>query len=207
MAETRHLRPASFRGVPFKIKRAVTRVGRRVVTHEFPFRDVPYAEDLGKGFREYTLEAHVIGEDHEVARNRLIQAVEGDKTPGILVHPIFGALRVVPGSVEHIFDNTEGNIEYFNFTFYEAGENKYPGVWLDTGRQVLQIGALLSVTLALAFEQAFTVRGVPGFVEATAQKTHTTLIGSLHKATALAPTLAMPQAAYAEDLQALSDLA
>ena len=46
------LRPASFRGVPFLVDESHVVIGRRVVLHEYPLRDKPYAEDLGKN-REY----------------------------------------------------------------------------------------------------------------------------------------------------------
>ena len=36
------LEQASFRSVPFKVLRALTEVGRRVVVHQFPFSNVPY---------------------------------------------------------------------------------------------------------------------------------------------------------------------
>ena len=45
------LRPASFRGVPFKVVDDKTPVGRRVVVHEYPRRDSSYPEDNGKKTR------------------------------------------------------------------------------------------------------------------------------------------------------------
>ncbi len=42
------LQDASFRGVPFKVEEESTGTGRRVETHEYPNRDKPYTEDLGK---------------------------------------------------------------------------------------------------------------------------------------------------------------
>lgn len=42
------LQDASFRGVPFKVEEESAGTGRRVETHEYPNRDKPYTEDLGK---------------------------------------------------------------------------------------------------------------------------------------------------------------
>ncbi len=187
MANKSNLRPASFRGIPFKIKRATTKVGRRIVTHEFPLKDIPYTEDLGRGAREYTLEAHVIGEGHEDIRDRLIQAIENNKEPGILMHPIFGAVRVSPGPIEHVFDNEAGNIEYFNFTFLEAGENKYPSPILDTGGQVENAAFVLNTLLKSTFDEQFTLKRMPGFVVSSAQNTNTELTKELQKAAEMAP--------------------
>lgn len=204
MANKTNLRPASFRGIPFKIKRATTRVGRRVITHEFPFKDVPYTEDLGRGAREYTLEAHVIGEGHEDTRDQLIHAIENNKEPGILIHPIFGAVRVSPGPIEHVFDNTEGNIEYFNLTFLEAGENKYPSQIVDTGSQVENAGFLLMNVLKSSFDNSFNLKRLPGFVTASAQETHTRLISELQKSAEVAPAIREIKATFMAAVSQLS---
>lgn len=204
MANKTNLRPASFRGIPFKIKRATTRVGRRVITHEFPFKDVPYTEDLGRGAREYTLEAHVIGDGHEDIRDQLIQAIEGNKEPGILMHPIFGAVRVVPGPIEHVFDNTEGNIEYFNFTFLEAGENKYPSQVLNTTGHIEQAATLLKGALKSIFDETFTVQRLPGFVTQSAQVTHSRLMDTLQQAMMVAPTNSAKKTVFQQLLTTLS---
>lgn len=196
MANKANLRPASFRGIPFKIKRATTRVGRRIITHEFPLKDIPYTEDLGRGAREYTLEAHVIGEGHEDLRDRLIQAIENNKEPGILMHPIFGAVRVSPGPVEHVFDNEAGNIEYFNLTFLEAGENKYPSPILDTGGSVSQAATLLKAVLKSAFDETFSLKRLPGFVVNSAQITNEQLTTQLQKAAEMAPADPSLKAAF-----------
>lgn len=204
MANKTNLRPASFRGIPFKIKRATTRVGRRVITHEFPFKDIPYTEDLGRGAREYTLEAHVIGDGHEDIRDQLIQAIEGNKEPGILMHPIFGAVRVVPGPIEHVFDNSEGNIEYFNFTFLEAGENKYPSQLVHTRGNVEAAAINLKETLKSAFDETFTVQRLPGFVTQSAQSTHSRLVTKLQQATEIAPTISKYKTAFQQSIKQLS---
>ncbi|MFX9939048.1 DNA circularization N-terminal domain-containing protein, partial [Acinetobacter baumannii] len=58
------LRPASFRGVPFHVTQATGTFGRRSVTHEYPFRDLPYVEDLGRRARTLRIEALLLGEDY-----------------------------------------------------------------------------------------------------------------------------------------------
>ncbi|KAL6953373.1 hypothetical protein U1Q18_052067 [Sarracenia purpurea var. burkii] len=59
----------SFRGVPFGLYGHSIDTGRRVVVHEFPFRDTPYAEDLGQRARGFSLDMFVVGDD--VAANRM----------------------------------------------------------------------------------------------------------------------------------------
>ncbi len=129
----------------------------------------------------------MIGEGHEDLRDRLIQAIENNKDPGILMHPIFGAVRVSPGPIEHVFDNEAGNIEYFNFTFLEAGENKYPSPLLNTGGQVENAGAVLKTLLKSTFDEQFTLKRMPGFVVSSAQNTNAVLSRELQKAAEMAP--------------------
>jgi prophage DNA circulation protein len=45
--------PASFRGVIFHVETGGKSSGRRTVTHEYPKRDDPYAEDMGRVARHF----------------------------------------------------------------------------------------------------------------------------------------------------------
>ena len=49
---TEQLQKASFRGVPFEVTSASLTAGRRTVVHEYPQRDKPYVEDLGRASRK-----------------------------------------------------------------------------------------------------------------------------------------------------------
>ena len=49
------LREASFKGAPFHVEETGGQFGRRTVLHEYPFRDLPYGEDLGRS----AVNAHV----------------------------------------------------------------------------------------------------------------------------------------------------
>lgn len=109
---------ASFRGVRFLTDSTSTEFGRRVVVHEFPFAEDAESEDLGKKTRRYTLNAYVIGDDHDLQRQQLIAAFEQPGT-GELVHPDYGRLtvRCEPGTVEN---NGNGRITRFSLKFVEV---------------------------------------------------------------------------------------
>jgi prophage DNA circulation protein len=126
------LQPASFRGIEFGVIDTETLFGRRNVLHEYPLRDEPYAEDLGRKAREFTINAFVIGQDYFGARDALIAAIEDDATPGTLVHPTLGIKTVIPKECRVKFNNKEGGIEYFTLSFVEAGENSFPSSEFDT---------------------------------------------------------------------------
>jgi prophage DNA circulation protein len=101
------LRPGSFRGAPFRIQGNDGEGGRRGALHEFPERDEPWFEDLGRAARRWTIEAIVIGENYLADLDALVAACE-EKGPGTLVHPYRGtlwaehrrALRELPALVE-----------------------------------------------------------------------------------------------------------
>lgn len=52
------LRDASFRGVPFSVEDDEGSFGRRVQVHEYPNRDKPFTEDLGRATRRMTINAY-----------------------------------------------------------------------------------------------------------------------------------------------------
>lgn len=125
------LRPASFRGVPFHATQTGGTFGRRVVEHEYPNRDVPYVEDMGRAIRPITLTGFVLGPDYRAARDRLLAALE-TPGPGDLVHPWLGTLRVYarPGGYSESSD--EGGIARFELSFIEAGQLAFPADEPDT---------------------------------------------------------------------------
>jgi hypothetical protein len=54
------LLPAMFAGVPFFCDTGVRETGRRAVIHEYPKRDIPYAEDMGRRAIQYSVRGYVI---------------------------------------------------------------------------------------------------------------------------------------------------
>src|SRR5271163_2784072 len=83
------LRPASFRGVRFYVDTANAEGGRRWADHEYPARNTPFAEDLGRAQRVWRFTGYVIGDTWPLQRDALIRACEQDG-PGELVHPTIG---------------------------------------------------------------------------------------------------------------------
>jgi prophage DNA circulation protein len=159
---------ASFRGIPFRIETAETVFGRRNQLHEYPMRDVPYGEDLGKKAREYSINAYVIGTGYAALRTLLINAIEKNKNPGQLIHPTLGMKTVIPKECRHIYNNQDGGIEYFQLTFVEAGANLFPDVLSDTiGLFTIARGDSLK-SLVSRFVVNFSIAKAPELVRAAA---------------------------------------
>ena len=125
------LRPASFRGVPFKVPGHEASYGRRGPLNEYPERDLPFFDDMGRRARQYQIEAYVLGDDYMAQRDALIGACE-QKGPGTLVHFYLGSKTVV--CIEaHLQESVdEGRMARFRLLFVEAGEAAYPSAQLDT---------------------------------------------------------------------------
>jgi len=111
---------ASFRGVPFEVDTSERGGGRRGVTNEYPFRDEPFREDLGRAVRTFTVEGHVIGPEYLTARDRLIAALESPFGPGQLAHPYYGTRNVVVTAFRIRESATEGGLARFSIDFEES---------------------------------------------------------------------------------------
>lgn len=96
------LREASWKGVSFFVDQSSGEFGRRAVLHEYPARDLPESEDLGRAPRKVSITAFFIGDDAWEKAQTLIAAMER-AGPGALVHPWLGywekAALVNPGKV------------------------------------------------------------------------------------------------------------
>ncbi|MFI3048399.1 DNA circularization protein [Pseudomonas coronafaciens] len=130
------LLPASFRGVGFFIEKAVVPVGRKGQLHEFPQRDEPYFESLGKQSQIHTLTAFIVGRDCFEQRDRLLQALEQEEA-GELVHPWLGRLQVQVGECSVTHNLNEGGLVRLDLKFYPANPLKFPVSTLNTRRQLL----------------------------------------------------------------------
>jgi DNA circularisation protein len=56
----RKLRIASFKGAPFYVDQQGRSSGRRTVLHQYPKRDIPYAEDMGREAMRYQITGYLI---------------------------------------------------------------------------------------------------------------------------------------------------
>lgn len=117
----RKLIGATFRGVAFFVEVAELSGGRRTVRHEFPLRDTPYIEDLGRRARTFPVEGYVLGDDYLAVRNALIAALE-EAGPGELVHPSYGKRRVALTGDFRVRESfvSEGRLARFSMEFGET---------------------------------------------------------------------------------------
>ncbi len=131
------LLPASFRGIKFLIEQATVPVGRKGQLHEYPQRDEPFFESLGKQSQIHKVSAFVIGDDCFERRDKLLEALEKEG-PGELVHPWLGRMQVNVGECDLSHSRPEGGMARLELTFYPSKPRKFPTGTANTQQQVVK---------------------------------------------------------------------
>ena len=132
---TKQLQPASYRGIAFGVLSSDGKFGRRNAIHEYPYRDTPWVEDLGRSARRITLQGFIVGDDVIQQRDRMIAAVESPEAAE-LVHPTLGRLKaaLIDFGCHERWDN--GRYFELNFSFIEAGNRVFPAATASTSDAV-----------------------------------------------------------------------
>ncbi|WP_233854180.1 DNA circularization protein [Paraburkholderia sp. HD33-4] len=155
------LQTASWRGIPFATRGGTLRVGRRVVMHEYPYRDDVWVEDLGRAGRRISVTGFLLqdaaygGGDVIAQRAAMIAACETPDTgDGELVHPSLG--RVTASLLEFECEETteRGRSFELRFTFVEGGAQQFPSLLIATQAAT----GLSAVAAFAATAQDFTNR-------------------------------------------------
>jgi prophage DNA circulation protein len=126
------LTPASFRRVMFHVETGARLSGRRTVVHEYPKRDDPYAEDMGRQAKRFHFSAYLIYRplsldfDYVTQRDALVEALEQDG-PGPLVHPVFarpeqGTVMVMVERYTMVENRQRGGFTEFELQMVELGK-------------------------------------------------------------------------------------
>lgn len=130
------LQPAKFRNAWFHVEVGSRDSGRRIVLHEFPKRDWPYAEDMGRRARSFSVRGYCISyprdahyplymRDYRIARDLLINALEQEGAGALQlptgVHSVNNAVRVVVLRYRVVEEKRFGGYCVFDMDFVEHG--------------------------------------------------------------------------------------
>lgn len=151
------MQPASFRGVPFRVNDESGPVGRDVQVHEYPKKDVPYVEDMGRRTRTYRFTAYVVGAKCFEERDALLKALD-EPGPGELVHPWYGRKTVTATnecSVSHRVD--EGGVVRFELVFVDTGKLENPKPVANTSQQLKAAAESVEISALDRFQKALSV--------------------------------------------------
>jgi len=168
------LKPAEFRGVPFDVLLTDGQLGRRAALHEYPGRDEPWVEDLGRRARVLTIDAVVIGADYMARRDALINALE-EAGAGKLKHPTLGEMQVTLTDCRMSESTAEGGMARFGLVFVEAGAPAWPKHVGSTPDQVAAKAELTVEEIMADFEFSMSTAGQPDFVASSA----TSILGGM----------------------------
>jgi prophage DNA circulation protein len=116
-----------FRGAEFKVDANSRGSGRRAVVHEFPKRDKPYAEDMGRRARRFPITGYVIGPFYKEFRDDLMAALEAEG-PGLLILPTLGEYMVQVEQYTVRETRQAGGYAEFEMAFVEAGEAAFANI-------------------------------------------------------------------------------
>lgn len=131
-------------------------VGRRTQVHEYPQRDKPFVEDLGRKTRIPKLAAFVVGDDCFVKRDDLLKALD-QPGPGELIHPWFGRMMVTATDCDVSHDRREGGVVRFDLTFVEDGEKGFPAGVPNTSKQLEESSETLLESALSRYKAAMAI--------------------------------------------------
>lgn len=179
---SKNLRQCSFKGVPFQAAAVTKTIQRRQVLHEYPQRDVPYLEDLGKGATLYKVTAFLVG-DNCVAQAKRLEKALLTVGAGTFVHPWDGALTVSVYQASNIsYSNSELRYCSLDITFVEAGELGYPNKLVDGPTLARQLADKLGLSAVSDFVESFKQTAAYQLVQAAINGTLLETLGIISDA-------------------------
>jgi prophage DNA circulation protein len=195
MAWQDQLQPASFRGVAFYVGSSTGTFGRRVQLNEYPYRDKPFVEDMGRKARTMRIEAIVIGADYMGRRDALIAALEAPG-PARLVHPYFGEIKVSldDGGAEVTESTEQGGMARISFTVIESGDLVFPVAQIATQEAVAEQAEQAAADAGDALASDFDVGQVPGFSYESALATARAALDQVESILGVLPALGQARA-------------
>lgn len=119
------LQSASWRGYKFLWEQVEIGGGRRVIIHEYPFQDDPYAEDMGLKAQEFRLNAYLIGASYD-QQALAFQKLLDQKGAGELITPLQGSMQAQLTAWSRTDTTAQGGIARFQLTFTRTGAVRYP---------------------------------------------------------------------------------
>jgi prophage DNA circulation protein len=151
-----NLVPASFRGAVFHVETSARSSGRRTVVHEYPKRNNPYAEDMGRSAIRWQITGYLILRDKGIRGNLLsqigdmINALEADG-PGVLIHPTLGEMLVQCERYSYSDKRTAGGYIEWDMQFVEAGSGILTAV-INTAAMLVMTSTAAETSAATAIK-------------------------------------------------------
>lgn len=158
--------PASWRGIPFRVRESEIKRGRRNALHEYPYRDEVWVEDIGRATRVTSFRGFLAGDDVDAQVKAMSEAAEksGD---GTLVHPALGSMTASLMEFTARDAAEQGRVWALEFVFISGTTRSFPTT--TTATQSVSQAAATSVTAAASTSFASSVGATLSQTVATAQ--------------------------------------
>ena len=183
------LKPASFKGVPFRVDASAVEFGFNVQINEIATGQLPVKEgetlpsvtsnsindplvtEGAKGAKVFIVEAHFTGDDYIANRDAFIAACEAGGV-GVLQLPLMKPTNVVASRGVAQFSNTSGGHETLGITFIETTAKPKPETSANEKKVADAIVTAGETSIASKFASAFdkTVAGASSLAEAVSGK-------------------------------------
>lgn len=195
------MRPATFRGVQFFIDSSELDGGRRGVTHEYPFRDDPFREDLGRKARSFSVDGYVLGDDYFTQRNSMLAALEKEG-PGELQHPYWGTRRVAVLEFKIKETKKDGGSAAFSINFEET-----PSIPTQPSTTVDGTGLLAasSAAASVAVGAEFLAKYNPGLLLSSVSASMASALAKINSISGAVGMTAQAIAGFKQKLVAFQD--
>jgi len=128
------LMPASFRNAYFHVQVGAKENGRRIVLHEFPKREEPYSEDMGRIAFAFTVRGYCVcypfdanelfNTDYRISRDLLLAELEREGS-GVLQLPTLPPMDVVCRGYRLTEEDRLGGYCAFDMQFVEQGKSPF----------------------------------------------------------------------------------
>jgi prophage DNA circulation protein len=172
LAWRQRLMPAHFAGCMFHVESGSRESGRRIVVHEFPKKELPYAEDMGRRAVQFSVRGYCIvyphddlssltlyRRDYQIARDQLQTRLErGD--PGVLQLPTFAPMRVRCQRYRLTEEEKAGGYCVFDMQFVEMGVQPFMPQ-TDTAENLKSMSQQLKNQIANTWAQQRAPTGLP----------------------------------------------
>jgi prophage DNA circulation protein len=125
-------RPGSFRSALFHCEAISKENARRIVTHQFPKKELPYSEDMGRNALAWSVRGYCIQfgsdrpnsqlylRDYRIPRDALLKALK-QEGPGLLKLPLMTPMIVVCPRYRITEEAKLGGYVVFDMQFVEYG--------------------------------------------------------------------------------------
>lgn len=156
------LLPASYKGVPFAVLSNDTGGGRRQVVHQYPGRDIPWTEDMGREARSFRFRGFLVANDRVYAggpvalQRALLLAVLEQAGPGLMTHPSLGILSVSVRRFSLGEDRAAATYSDVDIEFVESGKRTYPTI-LSSSSGLLTAANLAKLAIAVDIVRAIVL--------------------------------------------------